>query len=119
MAMCKFCGAAFAWGQDGDRWVPLVPLGDEAELPREFQDHLGNFRASHRLVCTNRGGATVKVERLAKAVAAADILPSVKPKVEKPEDPISCPTTVGEHILDILNKKAQRRRERKERAQEN
>lgn len=114
MAMCKYCGTAFAWGQDGDKWAPLVPLGDEGDLPREFQDHLGNFRASHRLVCTNRGGATVRVERLAKAVAAADILPVVKPKIEETcNEPVSMPT-VGEHILQILQNKAKKRRERKE-----
>ena len=75
MAICKFCGAAFAWGNNNDgKWTPLVPLGEEGDLRRTYQDEQGNLRASHIDVCVNRGGPTVRVSRLAKAIEANEIL---------------------------------------------
>lgn len=74
MALCKFCGKVFAWGLNGERWVPLVPVGEEGELPRTFQDSDGVLRSNHRDVCVNRGGPTVRVALLAKAIPASECL---------------------------------------------
>lgn len=74
MALCKFCGVAFAWGNNEGKWTPLVPLGEEGDLRRTYQDEQGNLRASHTDICVNRGGPTVRVSRLAKAVEANEIL---------------------------------------------
>ena len=51
-----------------DRWVPLVPVGDDAALERAFQDEDGNLRAAHRLVCTSPGGAAIRATRLPRPV---------------------------------------------------
>lgn len=77
MAICKFCGVAFAWGQKDDgKYVPLVPLGEEGDLVRNYQDENGVLRAEHALVCKHKGGPTVRVSRLARSVKGSDVLPS-------------------------------------------
>jgi hypothetical protein len=74
MPMCKFCGKLFSWGYATaeDKWVPLVPVGEEGGLDLTFQDEEGRLRASHRDIC-DRGGASVRVARLAKKVRAVDM----------------------------------------------
>lgn len=75
MAICKFCGLAFAWGQKDDGgFVPLVPVGEDENLERSFQDENGVLRANHQDICTRRGGPTVKIVRLAKKVKGGDII---------------------------------------------
>lgn len=75
MAMCKFCGVAFAWGQkEGGGWVPLVPIQDHEGLDRSFQDENGVLRADHRIICVARGGPTVRVSKLARPVKAGEII---------------------------------------------
>lgn len=81
MAICKFCGKAFSWGNADGKWVPLVPVGEDDSLDRAYQDENGRLRAEHRAVCVIRGGPTVRVARLAVAVPAANVLPS-PPEVE-------------------------------------
>jgi hypothetical protein len=95
--------------------VPLVPLGEEADLPREFQDNTGNFRASHRLICVNRGGATVRVERLAVPIEASHILPGavVEPRRSKEKNDLNLPP-IGDHVERLLQAKAERKRKRKQ-----
>ncbi len=94
MAICKFCNVTFAWGRDdaNEKWVPLIPVGDEGEFDRTFQDEGGNLRAHHHLVCVNRGGPTVRVTKLARSVKASDIIgqptpPSFKEKYPEKIDP--------------------------------
>jgi hypothetical protein len=72
MPMCKYCGVPFTWGNDGERWVPLVPAGQEAALDRTFQDENGLLRAAHRDICVGFG-PSVKVAKLAKKIKAAEI----------------------------------------------
>ncbi len=85
MAMCKFCAKPFAWGQkDGGGFVPLIPVGEEGEFDRSFQDENGLLRAPHALVCIHRGGPTVRVTKLARAVKAEEIIGAPKP-VSHPE----------------------------------
>ncbi len=74
MAMCKFCGKAFAWGQEDGRWRPLVPIGEDADLDRDYQDENGVLRAAHSLVCVNKGGPAVRISKLAKKVKAKEII---------------------------------------------
>ena len=38
MAICKNCGSQFTWGSLDDRWVPLIPSGEEGNLPRTHVD---------------------------------------------------------------------------------
>lgn len=75
MPICKFCSKPFAWGFDGERWTPLVPVGEEGTLDRTYQDENGDMRASHRDICVLRGGPSVNVVRLAKKIPAVDLPP--------------------------------------------
>lgn len=80
MPMCKFCGAAFSWGNSDGKWMTLIPVGEEGEHNRDYQDENGALRSSHAQVCIRQGGPAVRVSKLAKAVPASDILsPSVPP----------------------------------------
>jgi len=90
MAICKFCALPFAWGRSEDGWIPLVPLGDEGTLDRAYQDENGDLRASHRLVCTNKGGPAVKIQKLVRPIKAHEIQP-VHPKEEKTEETLYGP----------------------------
>lgn len=93
MANCKYCGQKFNWGNTGDRWVALVPVGEEDALERAYQDEDGNLRAAHRLICI--GGGSVKVTKLAKSIPASALMKSVDtdtgeithgfPSIEQPE----------------------------------
>lgn len=74
MPMCKFCGKPFAWGNSDGSWVPLIPVGEEGEVPRTFQDEHGILRADHRALCQHRGGATVRISKLAVPVKAGEII---------------------------------------------
>ena len=74
MPFCKYCGVKFAWGRSETKWVPLVPLGEEGDLDRTFQDENGQLRASHNAICQFAGGATVRVSELAKPIPADQIL---------------------------------------------
>lgn len=76
MPMCKFCGVVFSWGHDGERWVPLVPKGEEGTLDRSYQDENGDLRAEHRAICRGTGGPSVRVVRLAKKIEAASLTPT-------------------------------------------
>lgn len=73
MALCKFCGVPFQWGSSDGKWVPLVPLGDEGDLPRTYQDENGKLRSEHRSICVGFGPA-VRVARLARPIEAGDVL---------------------------------------------
>ena len=84
MALCKYCGKAFAWGQtDNGRFTPLIPVGEEGDFDRSFQDENGVLRAPHIFVCVNRGGPTVKVVKLAQAVKANEIIGTPRTFAEK------------------------------------
>jgi len=75
MPVCKFCAVPFAWGQKEDGgWVPLVPVGEEGALERDYQDEHGALRAGHRQICKMPGGPSVRVAKLAKAVPAETII---------------------------------------------
>ncbi|WCD44242.1 hypothetical protein Lumi_103 [Xylophilus phage Lumi] len=78
MAVCKFCNKLFVWGRTEDAWVPLVPSGEEGELPLTHVDEDGVLRASHRAICTGYTAA-VKVMKLAVPVQHKDVLPSARP----------------------------------------
>lgn len=83
MAICRYCGIPFAWGNSGDKWLPLVPLGEEGDLDRDYQDENGALRSSHRQVCTQVGGPSVRVSKLARSVKADEIIGPPKPKKSK------------------------------------
>lgn len=74
MPLCKYCQAPFTWGKTGDGWVPLIPIGEEGDVPRTYQDENGELRANHRAICVVPGGPAVTVVKLAKAVHPDDIL---------------------------------------------
>lgn len=99
MPVCKFCQKPFSWGLADGKWVPLVPVGEEGELDRAYQDENGVLRAEHRAVCLRQGGPTVRVARLAKAVPAKDVMPS-HARVEAAQA-----ETVGQTIDRIRAKK--------------
>jgi len=106
MAICKFCNVLFSWGQTTDgRFVPLIPVGDEGEVDRDYQDSDGVLRSTHRQVCTNKSGPLVRVYKLERNVKAKDVLPR-KEVVVAPETPLP---TLDEHVAQILAKKAARR----------
>lgn len=81
------------WGVDADgRFIPLIPLGEEGDHDRDYQDADGVLRSTHRLACTRRSSALIRVYKLARNVKASEVLPSV-----------------GDHIEQILERKAKRR----------
>lgn len=83
MASCKHCGVLFNWGRADDKWVPLVPVGEEGELDRDFSDENGVLRSSHRQVCNYI--PSVNVIKLSKPVPADMILGNFAFKTEKPK----------------------------------
>jgi hypothetical protein len=87
MPVCRYCGKPFAWGNAGDKWVPLVPLGEEEDLDRDYQDENGALRASHVQLCANRGGPSVRVSKLARNIPAEDIIGPPKPKIKRGRKP--------------------------------
>lgn len=76
---CKYCDKPIDWGFSGERWIALVPIGEDAGLDREFQDEQGNLRASHRQVCIFKGRESLRVSRLAKIIEAKDL---PEPKID-------------------------------------
>jgi hypothetical protein len=83
MALCKYCGKTFAWGKLVDRWIPLIPVGEEGDLPRTYQDEKGDFRTAHSEVCVERI-PTVELVKLAAPLEAASILPRLRPSPKQP-----------------------------------
>ena len=77
MAMCKFCGKPFTWGNADGKWIPLVPIGEDEELDRDYQDENGALRAGHRNICVMAGGPSVMVSKLVRKIPAKEILPAV------------------------------------------
>lgn len=75
MAKCKFCDAPMQWGRDGERWVPLVPVGMDDGLDRVYQDEEGNLRAKHQCL----RGTSVRVEKLPMPVPAYAVAPQTEP----------------------------------------
>lgn len=63
MAHCKRCGMTIDWGVEGDRFIPLVPIGEDEDLEKLFRDENMVPRAVHFLVCKSR---PVILTRLAK-----------------------------------------------------
>lgn len=59
MALCKHCGKAFDWSKLNDRWMPLMPIGSEGELPRTHIDNGGVLRTLHNVVCENNDYVTI------------------------------------------------------------
>lgn len=80
MPICKFCAMPMQWGRSDEKWVPLVPLGEEGDLDRTHQDSDGNLRAEHRLICIGWTPA-VSVVKLAKPIPASDIV-QVPPPID-------------------------------------
>lgn len=76
MAICRYCQQPFSWGQYDDRWVPLVPVGEEAQLERGYVDQDGLLRAGHHLVCVAHGPSAVRITKLATPMQARDVLPT-------------------------------------------
>lgn len=77
MAICKYCAKPFSWGiKDDGRFVPLIPVGEDDGMDRTFQDENGALRAEHWFICISRGGPTVRVAKLAKKIAADEVLPN-------------------------------------------
>jgi hypothetical protein len=122
MSICKFCAKPFSWGNSDGKWVPLVPLGEDAELVRSYQDENGALRAEHRLVCVSRGGPTVRVSRLAVGVRPGDIIgapsrPKERIDAETGEITLREPTPeialrdmpIADHLAAIMDRKAKRK----------
>lgn len=104
MPMCKHYGVAFSWGNENDKWIPLIPVGEEAEAPRTFQDENGVLRAHHE-VCTRKGGPTVRITKLARSVLAKDIIGAPLPVL----DPLSgiepCPPPPEKEQFTLFKKR--------------
>lgn len=48
MPICKFCEQPFDWAKNShDKWVTLVPYGQEEGLLRDYQDDEGHLRSGH------------------------------------------------------------------------
>ena len=59
MAHCKYCGETIEWGLSGERYVSLVPIGEEpAKIFRRFSDENGNLRAVHKDICKAPSGSS-------------------------------------------------------------
>lgn len=96
MAICKFCAALMTWGQTSEgSFIPLIPIGEEGEASRDYQDEAGLLRSTHRQVCTNRAGPLVRVSKLARSIEAKDIVPL---------------PTLSEHVEQLLKRKAAKRK---------
>lgn len=68
MATCKNCGEIIDWSTTEDnRWIPLVPVGQEKDGYRTHIDSNGALRALHKTVCNNSSGI-VKLQPLSKPV---------------------------------------------------
>jgi len=65
MAKCNRCGMKMDWGTDGERFIPLVPIGEDEGLEMTFRDENFVLRAVHFLVCKSKA---IRVTRLAKPV---------------------------------------------------
>lgn len=76
---CKYCGLNIDWGYADERWVTLVPIGEDSGLDRQFQDENGILRASHKQVCSFRGSESIRLSRLAKTIKGSDL---PKPRVD-------------------------------------
>lgn len=59
------------WGQNGDKWVKLVPIGEDVGLDRTYQDENGVLRAQHQ--CSG-WTAAVQVVKLAAPISADHII---------------------------------------------
>lgn len=72
MRACKYCEQEFEWGYDEQekRFIPLVPLGQDAKLERTHVDANGKLRAAHRLICTNNRGG-IAITKLDRPIPAA------------------------------------------------
>lgn len=103
MAICKFCGVKFAWGNSGEKWVPLVPVGREEGLVCEYQDENGNLRAGHRQICIGYEPG-VKIAKLARPILPHEIQPISTARVDLsgcPEiDPPGGDPEEGQHVGD-------------------
>lgn len=74
MPVCKFCGEFFDWGNDGDRWVPLIPSGGEiAGMEVRYTDSDGTLRAPHAQICTRPGSDTVRIKRLKTPLIVGEV----------------------------------------------
>lgn len=96
MSMCKFCGAKIEWGMMAERYVPLVPVGEDDGMERTMADEHGVLRASHRAACTSPYTPAVRVQKLRTPVPADMVLPSI-----------------SKHTEQILERKAQKKRKAK------
>lgn len=80
MPACKYCGVHFDWGNDGDRWIPLIPSGEEsAGMEMRYVDSDGELRAPHAQICTRPGTSAVRVKKLREPIVVGE-----KAKVEFP-----------------------------------
>lgn len=84
MPLCKFCGVMFVWGKNADKFVPLVPIGEDESLERSYQDENGVLRAQHSLICVGHT-ALVSVVKLAVAIPAEQIIGSPQMMVGPPK----------------------------------
>lgn len=66
MATCKSCGEKIEWGNDGTRFIPLVPIGEEGNHARTHVDGNGEFRVKHNSVCTKPNHGAIMVKELAR-----------------------------------------------------
>lgn len=80
MALCKGCGREFQWGFCDGKWVPLEPIALHEGLDRQYVDENGVLRADHR--DRHVGGSSVNVQRLDRAVKAADASDNVEDRGE-------------------------------------
>lgn len=71
MAICKYCQTKMNWGQINDKWVKLVPIGEDVGMDRTHQDENGVLRAQHK--CEG-WTAAVQVVKLATPISASDII---------------------------------------------
>lgn len=71
MAICKYCHGKMDWGQLDDKWVKLVPIGEDVGMDRTHQDENGVLRAQHKC---DGWTAAVAVVKLAAPISADHII---------------------------------------------
>jgi hypothetical protein len=73
MKICEYCKAEAEWAfnDQTQRWVLLVPVGQDEGLERAFVDSDGKLRAAHREVCTNKGEPRITVTKLDRPIPGA------------------------------------------------
>lgn len=72
MTICKHCEKDMEWARLEERWIPLIPIGQENEHARTHVDNSGHLRTLHKVVCVEHH-SMVQISLLAEPVRLCDM----------------------------------------------